>query len=106
MHASQALDSRPAPAPRPAATDPARAIRTLKRVALGVTVLATAALGALVTLHPAGTTATTPDPLVESVPSGPVITAQDPFFDRSTASVAGSRLRRSSQSAFFRSSGS
>ena len=105
MDARTARTTRTAtPSPRPAPADPARTLRRLKRATLGATVLVTAAVGGLVVLHPAGAA---PAPLAADLaPAGPVVTAADPFFERSSASIAGSRIRRSASMAFLGSGGS
>jgi hypothetical protein len=114
MHGPLSLQpARPAtrtPAPRTpagpgAASDPATSLRSLKRLTLGVTVLATAAIAGLVGLHGgavAGDSSTAV--LQDAGPAAPVVTAQDPFFDRTVAQ--GGRVRRAVSMPFLRSSGS
>ncbi|MFN8620829.1 MAG: hypothetical protein U0869_08815 [Chloroflexota bacterium] len=115
MHGPISLQpARPAtrtPAPRTPATpgsasDPASALRSLKRLTLGVTVLATAAIAGLVGLHggAAGSDAGATAVLQDAGPAAPVVTAQDPFFDRTVAQ--GGRVRRAVAMPFLRSSGS
>lgn len=85
------------PAPTAKAPDPRRTLLGLKGVALGVTALATAGVTGLVLVAQTDATAgqTAEEVVVESpVRSGPVVTAQDPFFDRGSASSSNS-VRRS-----------